>query len=195
MTPSTSAPPTTKTWTLHIGGSFDDVPASDQFYTFIENIFHHGVTGGCSQTSYCPTGSALRKQMAVFVLKSREGLGYQPPPATGIFQDVPASDPFAPWIEELYNRGVVAGCGAGPTYCPDNPVLRQQMAVFLLKTFLGNTYVPPACTGVFADVAVPGAVHGLDRGPRRSRRRGRLWRRQLLSHQLEHARARWRPSW
>jgi len=156
VTPSTAAPPSTATWTLHIGGSFDDVPASNQFYPFIENIFHHGVTGGCSQTSYCPTGSALRKQMAVFVLKSREGLGYQPPPATGIFLDVPASDPFAPWIEELYNRGVVAGCGAGPVYCPDNPVLRQQMAVFLLKTFLGNTYVPPPCTGVFADVACPG---------------------------------------
>ncbi len=31
------------------------------------------------------------------------------------------------------------------------------MAVFLLKTKYGSSYVPPACTGVFDDVACPGA--------------------------------------
>jgi hypothetical protein len=139
-------------WTLHIGESFADVPTSNLFYAFVENVFHNGVTGGCGGTSYCPTAATLRKQMAVFVLKAKEGAGYVPPPATGIFTDVPAADPFAPWIEELSRRGVVAGCGAGPTYCPNNPVLRQQMAVFLLKTLLGASYTPPACAGVFDDV-------------------------------------------
>jgi len=147
---------TDKTWTLHIGNSFGDVPTSNQFYTFIENIFHNGVTGGCSPTDYCPANTALRKQMAVFVLKAKEGVNYQPPPAGGVFLDVPADNPFAPWIEELFNRGVVAGCGPGPVYCPDNPVLRQQMSVFLLKTELGASYVPPACTGMFSDVPCPG---------------------------------------
>jgi len=156
VTPSTAAPPTDKTWTLHIGGSFNDVPTSNQFYAFIENIFHHAVTGGCNSTDYCPASPALRKQMAVFVLKAKEGPGYQPPPAFGVFADVPADNPFAPWIEELFHRGVVAGCGAGPTYCPDNPVLRQQMSVFLLKTEFGSSYVPPGCTGVFGDVPCPG---------------------------------------
>jgi S-layer homology domain len=90
--------------------------------------------------------------MAVFVLKAMFGSTYNPPGATGVFADVPVSDPFAGWIEDLYNRGVVAGCGPGPTFCPDNPVNRQQMSVFLLKTLLGSGYVPPACKGVFADV-------------------------------------------
>jgi len=156
VTPSTSAPPSDKTWTLHIGASFNDVPTSNQFYAFIENIFHHGVTGGCNATDYCPTSPALRKQMAVFVLKAKEGQGYQPPPAAGVFTDVAVDNPFAPWIEELFHRGVVAGCGAGPTYCPDNPVLRQQMSVFLLRTEFGSSYTPPACTGVFGDVPCPG---------------------------------------
>jgi subtilisin-like proprotein convertase family protein len=139
-------------WTLHIGESFGDVPTGNLFYPFIENIFHNGITGGCGGTGYCPGNFTLRKQMAVFVLKSKEGSSYVPPPAVGIFTDVPMADPFAPWIEELYNRSVVAGCGAGPTYCPDNPVLRQQMAVFLLKTLLGSGYTPPAATGLFGDV-------------------------------------------
>src|SRR5262249_35553985 len=79
----------------------------------------------------------------------------RPPPA-GILSDVPANEPVAPWIEELYNRGAVAGCGAGPTYCPDAHVLRQQMPVFLLKTLEGADYTPPACANIFQDVACPG---------------------------------------
>ncbi len=146
-----------KTWTLHIGESFGDVPTSSIFYPHIENIFHNGVTSGCGDTRFCPEQPTLRKEMAVFVLKAKEGAGYLPPPATGIFYDVPASDPFAPWIEELYHRGVVAGC-VGPgaqEYCPNDPVLRQQMAVFLLLTLEGSSYAPPACSGLFADVACP----------------------------------------
>ena len=149
-------PTPTKTWTLHIGNSFDDTPTGNLFYKFVENIFHNGVTGGCGGTNYCPTNQTLRKQMAVFVLKSKFGSSYVPPACTGVFTDVPCPGPFTDWIEDLFNRGVVAGCGAGPAYCPDNPVLRQQMSVFLLKTLLGTSYVPPACVGIFTDVPCPG---------------------------------------
>ena len=94
--------------------------------------------------------------MSIFLLKSKFNSAYAPPPAAGIFADVPASDPFAPWIENLYNLGITGGCSSSPLrYCPDQTVLRQQMAVFLLKTLLGSSYVPPACTGVFADVPCP----------------------------------------
>ena len=147
-----------KTWTLHIGESFADVDTGNLFYRFIETIFHGRVTAGGICGGYCPADATLRKQMAVFVLKAKEGPFFVPPPATGLFNDVPASDPFAPWIEELFRRGVVAGCATpgGPNYCPDDPVLRQQMAVFLLRTLEGSAYVPPGCSGVFDDVPCPG---------------------------------------
>jgi len=131
---------------------FWDVPSTDPFYTYICTIAADGITAGCGSGDYCPDAAALRKQMAVFLLKAKEGVSYVPPPAVGIFTDVPASDPFAPWIEELYHRGVVAGCGDGTIYCPNDPVRRQQTAVFLLKTLLGSPYVPPACAGLFRDV-------------------------------------------
>jgi hypothetical protein len=148
---------TPKVWTLHIGQSFADVPVADPFYRFVETILHNQITAGGFCGGFCPEESTLRKQMAVFVLKAVEGSGYAPPPATGVFNDVPISDPFAPWIEELFNRDVVAGCAApgGPNYCPDDPVLRQQMAVFLLKTLNGSAYVPPECNGIFDDVPCP----------------------------------------
>ena len=41
---------------MHIGGSFLDVPTTQQFYRFIETVLHHQVTGGCSiPNSTAPT--------------------------------------------------------------------------------------------------------------------------------------------
>jgi hypothetical protein len=92
--------------------------------------------------------------MAVFLLKAKHGSLYVPPPCTGIFPDVSCGSPFAPWIEQLFHEGITGGCGGG-NYCPNNPVTRQQMAVFLLKSEHGSTYVPPTCHGIFGDVACP----------------------------------------
>ena len=69
----------TKTWTLHVGNSFADVPPANPFFRFIETILHKNVTGGCAADTYCPTNPTTREQMAVFVLRSREPAGYTPP--------------------------------------------------------------------------------------------------------------------
>ena len=91
--------------------------------------------------------------MAVFLLKASYGICYTPPPCTvPVFPDVPCASIFAPWINELVAQGITGGCGGG-NFCPTSPVNRQQMAVFLLKTFEGSGYTPPACTvATFADV-------------------------------------------
>jgi streptogramin lyase len=144
-----------KTWTLHVGGSFGDVPTSHQFYAFIETLFHSGVTGGCGPGSYCPDASVTRAQMAVFLLKGRYGPNQLYPPATGtVFTDVPAGAFAASYIEALAGNRITGGCGPS-LYCPNNTVTRQQMAVFLLKSKHGSAYAPPACTGVFSDVPCP----------------------------------------
>jgi len=54
------------------------------------------------------------------------------PPATATFGDVPASHPFYQFVEALAASGVTAGC-AGGNFCPDAPLTRGQMAVFLSK--------------------------------------------------------------
>ena len=155
---SSGLPEFTRTWTLHIGGSFPDVPTSHQFYPFVENLFHNGITGGCGAGAYCPEASVSRGKMAVFLLKSEHGAAYAPPACSGIFGDVSCSSPFAAWIEQLFHEGITGGCGTG-VYCPDAPVTRAQMAVFLLKMTLGSVYVPPACTGtLFGDVPCSGGA-------------------------------------
>jgi len=53
-------------------------------------------------------------------------------PAAATFADVPASDGAFAFVEALAASGVTAGCGGG-NYCPDAPLTRSQMAVFLSK--------------------------------------------------------------
>jgi hypothetical protein len=156
----------TKTWTLHLGKSFTDVSTdivADPYYSFIETIFHNSVTAGCQDgTVFCPTDPTTRAQMAVFLLKGFLGSTYVPPACASIFSDVPCPAtpqfPFSDWIEDLSGRGITAGCqapGDPLAYCPDNDVLRQEMAVFLLKTSQGPGYTPPACASIFSDVPCP----------------------------------------
>ncbi len=151
--------PMKKTWSLHVGGSFPDVPA-DPFYPYIENIFHNGITGGggCGVGLYCGDDGVLRQQMAVFLVKASRGSTFVPPPATGtVFDDVPADSPFAPWIEELARAGITGGCSAPPppalpSFCPTATVNRQQMAAFLGKAYYGSSFSGWNCVGMFDDV-------------------------------------------
>lgn len=55
-----------------------------------------------------------------------------PAPAAASFNDVPTNHAFFQFIEALKASGITGGCGAS-NYCPDNPVTRGQMAVFLAK--------------------------------------------------------------
>lgn len=48
------------------------------------------------------------------------------------FGDVPTGHPFFQFVEALADSGITAGCGSG-NYCPDLPLTRGQMAVFLSK--------------------------------------------------------------
>ncbi|MGH9364816.1 MAG: choice-of-anchor tandem repeat GloVer-containing protein, partial [Thermoanaerobaculia bacterium] len=74
------------------------------------------------------------------------------------FNDVPSTDPYYPFICTIAQAGITSGCGGG-NYCPNDPVTRAQMAVFLLRAKYGPSYTPPACTppGPFGDVPCPGA--------------------------------------
>jgi hypothetical protein len=53
-------------------------------------------------------------------------------PPTPTFNDVPTTHPFFQFIEALAASGITTGCGNG-NYCPDAPLTRGQMAVFLAK--------------------------------------------------------------
>lgn len=87
---------------------------------------------------------ATNAQLAVALIKELEGEQFQPPacdPENPMFDDVPASHPFCPFIEDLARRGVTTGCD-DDNFCPGDTVTRGQMATFIIRTLEsveGNT--------------------------------------------------------
>ncbi|HMZ08350.1 MAG TPA: choice-of-anchor Q domain-containing protein [Anaerolineales bacterium] len=118
-----------------VGGStgFTDVDTGYWAAAWIKQLAAEAITGGCGSGVYCPEDTVTRAQMAVFLLKATHGSSYSPPNVSATFGDTSghwAED----WIEQLAAEGITSGCGGG-LYCPDNPVTRDQMAVFLVKAF------------------------------------------------------------
>jgi hypothetical protein len=74
------------------------------------------------------TGSSL-KFGAVSIQWVRQ---ISPAPVTATFADVPVGSFGFQHIEALADSGITAGCGGG-NFCPDAPLTRVQMAVFLAK--------------------------------------------------------------
>ena len=118
------------------GSGFGDVPIDYWSGAWIKQLAAEGITTGCGNGNYCPEHPVTRAQMAVFLLRSKHGTSYSPPgvgAGTG-FGDVQLDYWAAAWIKQLVTEGITSGCGSG-NYCPENPVTRAQMAVFLVKTF------------------------------------------------------------
>ena len=59
-------------------------------------------------------------------------LQVSPAPPAATFNDVPTDHPRFQFIEALSAAGLTAGCGGG-NYCPDSPLTRGQLAVFLAR--------------------------------------------------------------
>ncbi len=64
---------------------------------------------------------------------------------TATFSDVPLTYWANNYIERLYFAGITSGCGTSPlTYCPDQGTTRAQLAILLLRSMHGASYLPPA---------------------------------------------------
>jgi len=118
------------------GTGFGDVADDYWAATWIKQLAADNITSGCGNGNYCPEDAVNRAQMAVFLLKSEHGAGYTPPAVVGGtgFGDVADDYWAAGWIKQLSAEGITSGCGGG-NYCPETPVTRAQMAVFLVKSF------------------------------------------------------------
>ena len=134
---------------------FTDVSSTDAFLPAIDLLREYAITSGCTSSMYCPAQNITRDEMAVLVVKSIVGGGTFNYTATPYFSDVPSSDPFFPFVQKMRDLGITSGCGP-TTYCPNDPVTRGQMAVFIVRTRFGATAtfnypVSPSFTDVTSD--------------------------------------------
>ena len=138
----------------YVANAFADIPSNYWAYDYIEKLLSSGITTGCGSGNYRPFDNVTRAQMAVFLERVKQGSDFAPPPASGIFEDVPIDYWAAGWIEQFYKDGITKGCNESPLmYCPDQPVTRAEMAIFLLRAEHGSFYLPPTAVGIFSDVS------------------------------------------
>jgi hypothetical protein len=96
-------------------------PASPE--TVDNDIYRYWIAGGNETVDGSTTVAAVHIVYSLQV---------SPAPGAATFNDVPTSDPAFQFVEALYSSEITAGCGSG-NYCPDAPLTRRQMAVFLAK--------------------------------------------------------------
>jgi hypothetical protein len=103
------------------------------FETDIARLAVQGVTRGCNPPTndrFCPTSSVTRGQMAIFLVRALE----LPASSSVKFTDDNGS-PFEAAIQALAAAGITRGCNppSNTRFCPDSPVTRGQMAIFLVR--------------------------------------------------------------
>ena len=128
-----------QTFTVYQGKDFLDVPLNNAYYTYVGKLVARGVTVGCDATHYCTNDLVTREQMAAFILRAL-GDPNPPTPATQRFTDVPPSNIFYNFIDEMAVRQITLGCGGG-NYCPSSTVTHDSMSAFIMRALA--VFSPP----------------------------------------------------
>ncbi len=100
----------------------------------IRAIAEAGITVGCNPPEndhYCPDDPVTRAQMAVFLVRALS----LPASSADHFVDDDHIAWAEPKINSLADAGITLGCNPpdNDRYCPEDPVTRAQMAVFLVR--------------------------------------------------------------
>ena len=125
---------------LELPASFTDHFTDDDGTTHEANInavADAQITLGVGDGKYDPNGVVTRAQMASFLAR-----GLELPASTNDHFADDDGDPHEAAINAVADRRITLGCGGG-SYCPEEPVRRDQMA-----TFMGRALDLEALTGV-----------------------------------------------
>jgi plastocyanin len=142
---------------------YEDVPASNTFYVWINRLSRRGHMGGyncggagepCGTDNkpyFRPNANATRGQLAKIVASTK---GINSTPTGQRYTDVEPDSTFYVWIEQLSSLGVMGGyaCSTVPTepcddqnrpyFRPSNNVTRGQSSKIVANTFFPNCQAP-----------------------------------------------------
>jgi S-layer family protein len=120
-----------------VGTGFSEMPGCHLLNGDIDDFIIDNATQYVTVSVFLSGGGPNIRFSAVRVFYR---LQVSPAPAVATFSDVPPSHDFFRFIEALARSGITAGCGGG-NFCPDAPLTRGQMAVFL-SLGLGLHFAP-----------------------------------------------------
>jgi hypothetical protein len=138
------------------GQTFQDVPPGSAFYDYVQRLASRVLVSGyqcggpgepCGPDNlpyYRPNDSASRGQIAKIVSNAA---GFNDPPGSRLFQDMPPGSPFYDYVQRLASRGIMQGytCGGQGEPCvppnslhyfrSNNDATRGQTAKIVANTF------------------------------------------------------------
>lgn len=114
-------------WPINTTGGphFIDVPTSNPFYVYVETAYNRGVISGYSDGTFRPGADVTRGQLSKIIVTA-EGWPINTIGGPHFF-DVPTNNPFYPFVETAYSRGVISGYSDG-TFRPNNSATRGQIS-------------------------------------------------------------------
>jgi hypothetical protein len=145
--------------------TFSDVPNANTFWLFIERLAGVGAISGYTcggpgepcdpqQRPYFRWGANATRGQISKITAAAAGWNGPIPTTQQTFQDVPPSNPFWTWIEELAGRGIISGYACGgpgePCQPPGNRpyfrwganATRGQMSKIAAESFYPNCSPP-----------------------------------------------------
>jgi hypothetical protein len=120
---------------VNIGGATSNnaLPAMDGYANVLINrtVNARSCTYTVRVNFRISAGPCLGDLMATYKIRDEWRRQVSPAPATATFpSDVPLGSPLFRFVEAVAAAGITGGCSPG-AYCPDAPLTRGQMAVFL----------------------------------------------------------------
>ena len=146
---SSSATPTPP----YIPPVFEDVPEGSAHAEGIATVARLRITVGTSATTFSPSESVTRAQMATFMARTWSAAGRDcPTSGFGFFDDVAAGSSHATGIDCMSALNVIKGT-APRTFSPSESVTRAQMATFMARAWrAAGRDCPTSGAASFTDV-------------------------------------------
>jgi len=110
---------------------FSDVPATYGAFKYIQKMKDTGITK--VEGTYMVDDIVTRGAMAAFIIRAKYGEDFNYT-QTPYFTDVPASNGYFKYIQKMKDDGITGNVG---TYNWTDVVIREHMAAFLARAFLG----------------------------------------------------------
>ena len=139
---------------------FADVDEDSVHAGSIERAAALGITAGTTATTFSPSDTVTRAQMATFVARTWQAAGRDCPTSGAMtFDDVAARSTHAAGIACTSALGITAGT-ADRTFSPSEPVTRAQMATFLARAWqAAGRECPGAAASAFFDDVPADSTH------------------------------------
>jgi len=137
-----------ETWSSLLQTVFSDIQ-EHWAANFIVQLMNAGIVKGSGNGTFLPNANITRAEHAALLVKAFD---ITPVRADNTFSDVPANFWASKVIQQAYRAGFLSGYPDG-TFKPNQPILRQDVLVSLIRALPGSTPANPEILKAYTDEA------------------------------------------